>query len=153
MMTPKKQPTFGLSRMGTKPRKPAMRIAIPLGLTLSGLAAAGIAVMRDDYPAWWQVFMIFWICLAPLATALAWVLVVDRATLPGAARNPEQSIETVLSEKAASASFFITLGAVGLLAAVAITFGYDSIGNPLAWTGVGMMALFAVNYQVVRHKS
>lgn len=57
----------------------------------------------------------------PIAAVLAWVVLVDRSTIPGALKKPEDSVESVWYDKAASGAFTDIL-LVGGLGCAALTF-------------------------------
>ena len=85
-----------------------------------------------------------WVC-----TGLAWALIVDRDTVRGATKNPEQSVESVWFDRAASGAFSDTLLTTGLGTA-AIVFARIDISATVALSAVILIAMAscAVRYVI-----
>lgn len=147
-----KTPSFGRIKFGSEPRRPALPMAIVVGLVAAALIAAVVAAW-GDYSSWWQNFVFFAIALLPVSIAATWVIVVDRLSIPGAVSRPEQTVENSWMKEAASTTFYITLGAAGLASAIATLFFDGPVGRILMWVGLAMMAVFAISYAVAKHKA
>ncbi|MFT4051213.1 MAG: hypothetical protein QM677_03065 [Microbacterium sp.] len=138
---------FGAGRM------PALWVAAPVGLVLAiGIAVLAVATdsagSRPILGGSVIAVMTWWPCLG-----IAWALIVDRETLRGAIDNPEQSVESVWYEKAASGAFTDVLLVAGLgTAAVAFTGIEISAVNALAAVVLIAMGSFAVRYLIQRRR-
>ncbi|WP_075890149.1 hypothetical protein [Actinomyces provencensis] len=125
---PQNQRRLGLTRPGGVP---ALRVAVPLGLVASlTLGIARVVLVNPDGPYQWIAGVILGVCVAPCAIALAWVLVVDRTTLPGAVRNPEASVEGAWYSQAATISFHVVLVVCGLGSFLALFW----LPSAVSWT-------------------
>lgn len=100
---------------------PALRLAAPIGVA----AAAGIgAALWFAFPQMhggtnaWIGIAVAGACFAPVMVALAWVLLVDRSTIPGAIAHPEHSVENSWYDQAAKDSFHLLLVGTGFGAAI-----------------------------------
>ncbi|MFD2840049.1 hypothetical protein ACFSYH_05630 [Populibacterium corticicola] len=122
---------WGRVRFG-RHRPHALWIAAPIG-ALGAAVLATIAVATGSAgarPALGGVAIAL-VALWPF-TGIVWALIVDRSTLVGAVKNPEQSVESFWHDRAASGAFADTL-LIGGLGTVAITL-----------SGVEPSAVFAV---------
>ena len=83
----------------------------------------------------------------PVSAALAWVILVDRTTITGATRNPDDSIENIWFERAALGAFGDLMIVLGLGAAAFAVFGLD-IAPALLLSALFVLASadFAVRY-------
>lgn len=148
----KKPYRFGRIKPGGTP---ALRLAIPAGLVVA--AAIGIAlrsapiVPHNTMNAWLRALLIG-VCVAPTAIALAWTVLVDRSTLPGALPHPEHSVESTWYDQAAKDGFHLLLAGTGLGAAV------TSLLLPpmVSWTLIAVFAFaslaFAVSYLIRKER-
>ncbi|MCR2808150.1 MULTISPECIES: hypothetical protein [unclassified Microbacterium] len=89
-------------------------------LLMGGLVSAGagglfVSVTPTERPI--LAFALVMVGTFPVATALGWVLFVDRATLSEALENPDDSVESFWYHKAASGAFHDLLIVGGLGAA------------------------------------
>lgn len=134
---------FGRSRFGGSTAT-LLITSVAIGL-VGGLALGAIAAMlRPDDPTW-VVLLVFTASTLPIVTALAWVLLVDRATLTDAPRNPGDSIESAWLDTAASGAFWDLVAAAGLGAA-ALTFADGAGFSPsVAPVLVGLLVLAALD--------
>ena len=110
---------WGRSRFGGSS---AQLLAASLAIAVLVSAALGwlFMVLRNgDRPL--LAFGIMAAFTLPVAAVLAWVVLVDRSTITGALEKPEDSVESVWYEKAASGAFTDIL-LVGGLGCAALTF-------------------------------
>lgn len=143
---------WGRVRFGAR-RLPALMVAAPIGVLLA-LGIAGIAVATGGagpHPlvgAAAITLITVWAC-----TGLVWALIVDRNTLRGATANPEQSVESVWYDRAASGAFTDVLLIVGLGTAV-LSFASLEIPTLLALAGVLVIAMgsFGIRYLMLQRR-
>ncbi|ALC06580.1 hypothetical protein CDES_11035 [Corynebacterium deserti GIMN1.010] len=57
---------------------------------------------------------VYFLAMLPIFVAFAWIILVDRDTIKGAVRNPEQSIENVWYSAAAQDTFHVLMVAGGI---------------------------------------
>lgn len=139
---PRGERRFGLTGPGGVP---ALRIAVPLGLAIATvLGAAGVILLKPSVAHQWAAGVILGACVAPSAIALAWVLVVDRTTLPGAVRHPESSVEGAWYSEAATSSFHVVLVVCGLGSALALIW----LPSAVSWTLMGVFLVAALAWGV-----
>lgn len=118
-----------------------LTVSAALGLVGSAALAAGATALgrvADPSlpPTWnWLFPVVFMVLTAPVVTALAWVLLVDRTTIRGATPRPQDSIENRWYDRAAQATCHIMFPVIGLGAALA------SITRWQADTGLVLLAL------------
>ena len=142
-----KKPRSGVAKFGNR-KHSALAAAIPAGATLSICLGASAASVGSHDLAWGWAFLIFVLCLFPVSMALAWVLIVDRDTIPGANRSPEDNVENAWFSKAAETTTFVTFAVAGVGSAVATFVQPDLIAIPFTLLGVCafMTLTFAVAY-------
>ena len=135
---------WGRVRFGSR-RMPAMAVAVPTGFVVAALFGAAGAILRPEAPLLFGV--ILGLCLWGPSLALVWALVVDRSTLRGAVRDPEESVASSWYERAAGGAFQDTLTAAGLALAVVAIWRLEFTAT-LALLGVVLFAMgsFAVRY-------
>lgn len=93
--------------------------SIARGLAIAfALALVFWAIVRPDEAALY--LSVFTLCLLPVATAAAWAFLVDRETITGATKNPENSIESSWYDNAAQTTFHIILLAVGIVGVASV---------------------------------
>ena len=126
-----------------------MWVAAPVGLILAAALALVFVVTHNVGPnptvgGIAVTFTMLWAC-----TALIWALIVDRDTVRGAMKNPEQSVESVWFDRAASGAFSDTLMTTGLGTA-AIVFARIDISATVALSAVILIAMAscAVRYVI-----
>ncbi|MCD2111482.1 MULTISPECIES: hypothetical protein [Rhodococcus] len=127
--------------------------AIALGILATAVLGAVVAALGlvPDYPVAAGVAVA--LATAPSLSALAWVLLVDRSTLEGAADRPEDSVEASWYEKAASGAFTDILLVTGL-GCTALAFAPIEVEGLHALMAVILVAFasFGVRYAVQRRK-
>lgn len=94
-------------------------VSLVLGLLLAALLAAvayGLAGTPDpaDPRQPWALGLLVGLGTLPVMTGLVWVLLVDRETISGAVRDPEESIESRWYDAAARGAFHDLLVVLGL---------------------------------------
>ncbi|WP_218220011.1 hypothetical protein [Nesterenkonia sp. Act20] len=141
-----KRSRWGRSRFGGSS---AVLVSVSLGIGAAISAAAGaLFVTLSDSERPILAFALMVTLTLPTAAALGWALLVDRATLIGAADKPEDSIESTWYDKAASGAFgdILLVGGLG-----AGGFALTWIEGPLTWalSGLVLFAMldFAARYQ------
>ena len=87
----------------------------------------------------------------PVTAALAWAVLVDRSTITGALEKPEDSVESVWYEKAASGAFTDIL-LVGGLGCAALTFLGTEGTAGLVLGGVVAFAMLDFGVRYLWHK-
>jgi hypothetical protein len=122
----------------------ALAFAAAVGLPLAVLAALGAwGLGAIDHPA--IGLPVFSVMLTAPATALVYALVVDRATMSGAPKNPEESVENAWYDRAAQKAFHDVVLVVGLtLFVIAIA----DIEFDAMWALVGVLAVAAVSFGI-----
>jgi hypothetical protein len=146
---------WGRTKFGSG-RRSAMAIAIPCGL-LVGIAMGVVGAMSGlTGPAPWLGAVVFALCLAVPVVLLVWVIIVDRSTLQGAAKDPEESIESRwYTQAAAGAQTDVILAAS--LGAFVLTLmpGSGQIDARLVLLGViaASFLSFSLRYQLLRRKA
>lgn len=144
--------TWGRVKFGKTPRKPALPVALISG-TLAATALSTLATLISSrYDLWWQSLAIYLVMLLPISVAGVWVLVIDRATLAGAVRNPEESVENTWAKNAAFNAFTATviLTAVGLTGAVLTE--HHTIADTLLVVVLAQMLTFSISYLIEARK-
>ena len=124
---------------------PVLRLATPIGVA----AAAGIGAalwfafpqMHGGTTAWIGI-AVAGACFAPVMVALAWVLLVDRSTIPGAIAHPEHSVENSWYDQTAKDSFHLLLVGTGFGAAIA---GF-CLPPMVSWTLAAVFAFAAAAF-------
>lgn len=117
-------------------------IASGLGALFAWLGDVGSAGLR---------FSVLTIAVLPGAAALAWAVLVDRASLPEATERPEDSVEAAWYDRAAQGAFldvFVTVS-VGAAAFSIAGLQVDS-GMLLLAVSVLIVADFAVRYLLAK---
>lgn len=116
---PKPRSRFGRSKFGGSPA------ALIAGSIVAGLAAVFAAalilwaIVRPEESTGLYLG-VFTLCLFPVASAGAWVFMVDRDTIVGATPNPEDSIESTWYDNATQNTFHIILFAIGALGVASV---------------------------------
>lgn len=103
-------------------RPPAMAAAIPIGIVLA--LGLGLLFSQFQTPPLPPLIMvgIFAFLTLPACVLLPWAVVVDRTTLRGALKRPEDSVESRWYDTAAQGAFHDTITVTGLaLAMLAVT--------------------------------
>ena len=143
---PKPRSRFGRSKFGGSPA------ALIAGSIVAGLAAAFAAalilwaIVRPEESTGLYLG-VFTLCLFPVASAGAWVFMVDRDTIVGATPNPEESIESTWYDNAAQSTFHIILVIVGVLGVASVFTDVKlSLGTFAIASYVVIMAAFAGSY-------
>ena len=143
---PKPRSRFGRSKFGGSPA------ALIAGSIVAGLAAAFAAalilraIVRPEESTGLYLG-VFALCLFPVASAGAWVFMVDRDTIVGATPNPEESIESTWYDNAAQSTFHIILVIVGVLGVASVFTDVKlSLGTFAIASYVVIMAAFAGSY-------
>ena len=143
---PKPRSRFGHSKFGGSPA------ALIAGSIVAGLAAAFAAalilwaIVRPEESTGLYLG-VFTLCLFPVASAGAWVFMVDRNTIVGATPNPEESIESTWYDNAAQSTFHIILVIVGVLGVASVFTDVKlSLGTFAIASYVVIMAAFAGSY-------
>lgn len=126
---------------------PALWVAAPVGVILAVALAALFVATHSSEPQPLVGGVALALTMVWTCTGLVWVLIVDRDTVRGATKKPEQSIESVWFTRAASGAFTDTLLTTGLGTA-AIAFAGIDISATLALSAVIVVAMasFAVRY-------
>lgn len=109
-----------------------------IGLILSGSVGYLAATLRDE--PFWRSMTVFTLCTLPVMTILAWTLLVDRSSLSGFLRTPEESVETHWYTSAATGAFHDILLTLGITVTVLSITGYE-IDGALLGTGVLLLAM------------
>ncbi|WP_416780424.1 hypothetical protein [Microbacterium lacticum] len=135
-------------------RLSAMWVAAPVGLILAAALALVFVVTHNVGPnptvgGIAVTFTMLWAC-----TALIWALIVDRDTVRGSTTNPEQSVESVWYDRAASGALTDTILTTGLGTA-AIAFASIEIPAVIALAAVILIAMvsFGVRYFIQQRQS
>ena len=128
-------------------------VGLALGLAVTGALAAGATVLgraaSPDLPENWNWLfpLIFVVIAAPVLSVGAWGLLVDRATVRGAAERPQDSIENRWYDRAAQTTFHVMLPVVGVGAGLAsITRWQADTGLVLTVIAVLMLLVFVGSY-------
>ncbi|MCI1219677.1 MAG: hypothetical protein LKF99_03980 [Bifidobacterium sp.] len=134
---------------------PAMRIAVLIGLPVAVLVGIGVRMFSGNAYGHIDnvlVGVIIGACLAPFTILLAWVLCVDRTTIPGAISNAENSIEGAWYSHAATDAFHVVIAGAGLGAAVASLW----LPSAVSWTLIAVFAVataaFAASYYIRKYR-
>lgn len=143
---------WGRSKFGAG-RLPALWVAAPLG-AVGAVTLAAVVVMMESagsQPVLGGIAIAL-VLMWPL-TGLVWVVIVDRDTLRGATKNPEQSIESFWHDRAASRAFTDTL-LIGGLATAAISLSGIEISAVFAVAGIVLfsMSSFGIRYLLLRRQ-
>ncbi|MFD1375201.1 hypothetical protein ACFQ4U_02445 [Micrococcus antarcticus] len=114
-------------------------VSLGIGIFVSASLGWGFSLLGNaERPV--LVFALMAIGTLPASAALGWVLLIDRSTLSGVVKRPDDSIESAWYEKAASGAFGDILLVGGLGAAV---FAFMKIEAPVSWC-LSAMVLFAM---------
>lgn len=144
--------TWGRICYGKTPRKPALPVAL-IGGTLAATSLSLLATfISPRYDLWWQSLAIYLVMLLPVSVAGVWALVIDRATLVGAVRNPEESVENSWAKNAAFNAFAATVILTSIGLTVAVLAEYRTIAHTLLIVLLGQMLTFVISYQVEARK-
>lgn len=97
-------------------------VLIGLSLLIGTVSASGlgllVVLLGSENARPWLGFLIGATVTLPVCTAGAWALLVDRATLAGAPRDPDSSVESHWYDKAAATTFNVLFAALGIGAGV-----------------------------------
>lgn len=133
---------------------PTMRFAVPVGIALSlSFGVTQSMLTNPDGPTKWLAGLVIGTCLSPCVIALVAALIVDRSTIPGAARNPEASVENAWYNKAAVTAFHVTLGVCGVGTFVTTWLRLQTASLTLAGVLVLLGASFGIAYLVQKSHS
>lgn len=123
----------------TKGGKPALPIAGVVGSILALVTALLAGFFWGESNGMnWTVVIVFLVVMAVPFSAVVWVLIVDRTSIRGAIRNPENSIESQWGATAAEASFATTIAGSGVGAGIATILDADVVA-------ITLMGVFAVS--------
>ncbi len=130
-------------------RLSALWVAAPAGLILAA-ALARLFMMTHNvghHPIVGGIAVAF--TMLGACTGLIWALIVDRDTVRGSTKNPEQSVESAWYDRAASGAFQDTLLTTGLGTTV-IAFASIDISAVVALAIVILIAMvsFGVRYSI-----
>lgn len=144
--------TWGRTKLG-RHHAPALSVAIPLGIAIAALSAVVAVALDAAGPRPVLGGVIFTLCLSGPAIGLAYVTIVDRSTIRGAAERPEESIESRWYSKAASGTLADVVVIAGLGSAV-VTFLETNINDGLLLGGVVAVAFvsFTLRYLITRSR-
>ncbi|WP_166866487.1 hypothetical protein [Salinibacterium sp. ZJ70] len=143
---------WGRVRFGSR-RASAMAVALPIGATLAIAAGAIIGTTGNAGPHPLIASILIAILLTPPLAGFAWIALVDRDTLRGAARDPEQTVESAWYVRASSDAFTDVLLIVGLgTAAVALTGAEFPTTLALAAVLLVAMGAFGIRYAIQRRR-
>lgn len=93
----------------------------------------------------WVVAVALTASCLPVGFGAIWVFLVDRDTLEGAVRNPEQSIESRWYDRAATGAFHDLLILLGLGTFAVSLAGWEA---PLSAVGIGLLLFMALDVTV-----
>ena len=97
----------------------------------------------------WLAFAVMTVGVLAPFSALVWAILVDRLTITGVIRRPEESVETRWYDQAASGTFTDMLLIMGVAAAVFSIFRFEvNSGLLLAGLIIVMMADFGLRYLI-----
>lgn len=147
--TPRTTARFGRPRFGGGSAALVIASVIVGAAIASGLGA--LFAWLGDVGSGELRFSVVAIATLPVAAALAWVVLVDRTSLPESTERPEDSVEAAWLDRAAQGAFldvFVTVG-VGA-AAFSITGLQVESGMLLLALSVLMVADFAVRYLLAK---
>lgn len=143
---------FGRSKFGGSP---AGLIAMSLvgGVVLAAAFAALMVWLQDPARVTLYFGVYFWVTL-PVLAAASWALLVDRETITGAVRNPENSVENTWYAEATKDAFHVlmVLGGIGC-----IVFSVRPVDAPLSMVFLGLVLLlqvcFWISYNIRKHQA
>ena len=144
--TTERQTRWGRSRVLGGGTGRLIAVSLVLGAALAS-AVGGLYIAIDNPSRPWVALAIFVVVMLPVSTALAWVVLVDRTTITGATRNPDDSIENIWFERAALGAFGDLMIVLGLGAAAFAVFGL-AVAPALLLSALFVLASadFAVRY-------
>lgn len=123
-------------------------ISLGLGLVLAAGAGALFAKFGDTEKPWLAFTVMTGAALAPLS-AMVWAILVDRLTITGVTKRPEESVENSWYDQAASGTFTDMLLILGVSATFFSIFRFNlNTGLVLAALIVIMMADFGIRYLI-----
>ncbi|MDY5133425.1 hypothetical protein [Actinotignum urinale] len=118
----------------------ALKVASMIGPVIAvGLGAVRVFT-NPPGPYKWVAVLIYAACLCAPAIGFVWVIIVDRTTLPGATKHPEQTVETHWHKQAATNAFLATVCACG----IGVLFSDGVISKVLA----GVLVFEFVSYSI-----
>ncbi|GGH59262.1 hypothetical protein [Rothia aerolata] len=138
--------TFGRAKFGGSSTL-LITISLVSGALLALLFAFGIYLVQDSKLPWWGILLAA-LPLYPVTAATIWAIFVDRNTIKGAVKNPENSIENSWFSKAAESSFCIIVAVLGIGAGVTAIFDLE-FQTDMVLTAATMLCfiVFFVCYQ------
>lgn len=143
---------FGETHLGGRDRSAlAVAFAIAAPLTVALALAIGFWIADDTRTALVGAFASLFVGI-PSFTALVWVVIVDRSTIRGTTRDPENSVEFSWLREAQSNAFLFTLCGIGISAGITSMLGYVTISTTLLIVAVAMMAITGLCYLVEKRK-
>jgi MFS family permease len=120
--TTPRQTRWGRSRLFGGGSIALVAVSVGIGAVLSS-GIGGLFATFGNPTKPWLAFAVVAIVTLPVSAALAWVILVDRTTITGATRNPDDSIENIWFERAALGAFGDLMIVLGLGAAAFAVFG------------------------------
>lgn len=143
---------FGRSRFGGSA---GALIALSLGggVLLSALFATVMIWLQE--PERLQVFaVIYFIVMLPVMIGIVWLLLVDRESILGAVRNPENSVESTWYSDAAKDTFHaaMALGGIGCLI-FSVWSVETSVSTVLLISVAALQVIFWIRYGIRKRRS
>ncbi|MEB7503323.1 hypothetical protein [Arthrobacter koreensis] len=145
MSTNNARSKWGRARLGGSTAQ-LLAASLAAGVLAAGVLGWLFMVLRNgDRPL--LEFGIMAVFTLPIAATLAWVVLVDRSTITGAIKKPEDSVESAWYDKAASGAFTDILLVGGLGCAALTLLGTEGTAG-LVLGGVVAFAMldFGVRY-------
>lgn len=138
---------WGRVRWGAR-RTPAMAIAIPAAVPLAAVGAWVAVAAGQAGPNPTLGGIVFFAALLVPFAGLVWALIVDRETLRGAPRNPEESVEVRWYERAAAGALtdVILIAGIGVLVT---SFWPVVVPTQLILAGVIVVAMADVGIRIL----
>lgn len=152
MTPPTTKPRYGTTRMGGRDRA-ALPVALLTAVPLTALITLGIAWLYAHSTGEMLLAAAPSLMVGlPGFTALIWVVIVDRSTIPGVSLDTENSVESSWMREAHANAFLLSIAAVGLGAAVTGLLGHATVSITLTIVGMGMMLLAIGLYLIEKHR-
>ncbi|OCA96037.1 hypothetical protein ACU20_03215 [Actinobaculum suis] len=129
-------------------RVKAAPLAFIIGTLLAIVTAAIRVAFNPPGEYRWAAVVIFAVCMAAPLIGLAWVLLVDRSTLPGATAHPELAVEHRWHTQAATNAFLTTVTVAGIGAA--LTSG--TVSHVLVGIVLFEFLVYGVSYLWAKHR-
>lgn len=143
---------WGRSRFGGS-SKALILTSLSAGALLSA-GAGGLFAKFSGIEKPWLAFTVMTVgVLAPFC-AMVWAILVDRLTITGVVKRPEESVENKWYDQAASGAFTDMLLILGVTAAIFSIFRFEvNSGLLLAGLIVVMMADFGIRYLLTSRRA